>query len=76
MNLAHLQCEPVGVGFIRPETTGVINVAPTMVGVRFIEPAGLTCLCEGRQVNQAPTIGNSYAFKLIYFPPFIGKLLF
>ena len=64
-NLAHLQCESVGVGFIRPETTGVINVAPTIgnsyafklahlqcesVGVGFIRPAGL--------INQAPTILN------------------
>ncbi len=28
--LAYFQREPVGVGFIRPETTGVINVAPTI----------------------------------------------
>ncbi len=29
-NLMHLRGEPVGVRFIKPETTGVINVAPTI----------------------------------------------
>ncbi len=31
-NLAHPQCKFVGVGFIRPALTGVINVAPTKKG--------------------------------------------
>jgi len=29
MNIAHLRCEPVGVRFIEPAMSGVINAAPT-----------------------------------------------
>ena len=29
LNISHLQCGPVGVRFIEPAMTGVINAAPT-----------------------------------------------